>query len=128
MTIGTIVKAAKDAGYTYALSAQSVSENSPGTVAVKFTGSGGDEENGKLFAGVFRNRLLYIYETGDWLWFSPQQGWVSAQHVHLPAASPFVDCEIHHRRNEARGTRTPILPFAKRALVQLSYRRTMSLP
>ena len=45
---------------------------------VRFTGSGVDVENGKIFAGMFQTKLLYVYETGEWLLFDPQQGWVSA--------------------------------------------------
>jgi putative DNA primase/helicase len=78
VTIGTIIKAAKDAGFAHMLSAQPVSACPPGA-PVTFTGNGVDVENGKLFASEFRNRLLYVHETGEWLWFSTQQGWVSAQ-------------------------------------------------
>ena len=46
---------------------------------VRFTGTGVDVENGKLFASVFRNRLMYVHETAEWLLFDLQQGWVAAK-------------------------------------------------
>ncbi len=78
VTIGTLLKAAADAGFVFTLSAPTASAN-PSTVAsAQVTGSVGDVENGKLFAGMFQDKLLYVYETGEWLLFDPQQGWVSA--------------------------------------------------
>jgi D5 N terminal like/Bifunctional DNA primase/polymerase, N-terminal/Primase C terminal 2 (PriCT-2) len=78
VTIGTIIKAAKDAGFVFALPAQSAAVNPAEAGAVRFTASGWDVENGKLFAGMFRSRLLYVYETGDWLLFDLERGWVLA--------------------------------------------------
>jgi putative DNA primase/helicase len=52
---------------------------SPSTIhGEQVNGRGGDVKNGSLFASMFRKRLLHIHETGEWLQFSAQQGWVSA--------------------------------------------------
>lgn len=43
----------------------------------RFTGNGGDVANGRIFASVWRSKLLFIHETGDVLSFATQ-GWISA--------------------------------------------------
>lgn len=43
----------------------------------RFTGNGGDVTNGRIFASVWRGKLLFIHETGDVLSFAAQ-GWISA--------------------------------------------------
>ena len=78
VTIATIIKAAKDADVVPSLIAPPLSHRSRTNAAAEFTGSGVDVENGKLFAGMFRSRLLYVHETGDWLLFDPQRGWFTA--------------------------------------------------
>ena len=78
VTIGTIIKAAKDAGFTFTLAAQSASTVLSAAVGEQFTGHGADVWNGKKFAEMFRRKLLHVYETGEWLLFSPEQGWVAA--------------------------------------------------
>lgn len=78
VTIGTIIKAAKDAGFAFALAAQSASTVLSAAEGEQFTGHGADVWNGKKFAEMFRRKLLHIYETGEWLLFSPEQGWVAA--------------------------------------------------
>ena len=37
-----------------------------------------DIRNGRAFADANRGRLLFVYETADWLIFSPLEGWVHA--------------------------------------------------
>ena len=44
----------------------------------RYTGSGGDVINGRLFASMFRNKVLFIHETGEVLVFNETQGWISA--------------------------------------------------
>jgi putative DNA primase/helicase len=44
----------------------------------RFTGSGGDVANGKLFARAHRNKLLFVHETSEVLKFDAGAGWVSA--------------------------------------------------
>lgn len=78
VTIGTIIKAAKDAGFPFNLATQLGSAVSPTGDAEQFTGHGADVWNGKKFAEMFRRKLLHIHETGEWLLFSPEQGWVAA--------------------------------------------------
>lgn len=74
VTLRTIMKAAADAGF---LPTTSV----PSHVlidTVQFTGRGGDVKNGQLFADAYHNKMIHIYETGEWLIFDAQQGWISA--------------------------------------------------
>lgn len=46
--------------------------------AAQFDGKGADVANGKRFAQLYRDRLLHIHETGDWLQFDAQAGWLKA--------------------------------------------------
>lgn len=74
VTIGTLIKASNDAGFcreTISLMSQAVQDE-------EALISSGDVKNGQLFAKMFRDRLLYIHETGEWLLFAPQQGWLAA--------------------------------------------------
>ena len=121
VTIATIIKAAKDAGYTPALSAQPGSTSPAGTAAVSFTGTGVDVENGKLFAGMFQSRLLYVYETGEWLSFSPQQGWVSAQPGEADRAAKDVLAMLRHEAGEQYKTAGAEDPSAKRMKAHVRY-------
>ncbi len=60
--------------FAYVPSAQPMSAN-PSTIdGEQITGRGGDVKNGAIFAGMFRNKLLHVHETGEWLLFDPQQG------------------------------------------------------
>ncbi|MGB8278067.1 MAG: phage/plasmid primase, P4 family [Methylovirgula sp.] len=43
-----------------------------------FTGTGADVTNGKIFADMFRYKLLHIDETGEWLRFDDESGWLAA--------------------------------------------------
>jgi putative DNA primase/helicase len=63
---GTLVRAAKLNGWVDTQAEE------------RFTGSGGDVANGRFFATVWRNKLLFIHETGELLTFDRSQGWVSA--------------------------------------------------
>ena len=121
VTIGTIIKAAKDAGFTHALSAQPVSASLAGTAEVRFTGTGVDEENGKLFADAFRNRLLYVYETGDWLQFSPRQGWVSAQPGEADRAAKEVLTKLRREAGDRYKVEGAEDPSAKRMMAHVRY-------
>lgn len=71
ITIGTIIKASRDARC----------ESQPMSSVLhieKFTGNGFDVFNGRRFATMYRNKLLHIYETREWLIFDQSQGWISA--------------------------------------------------
>lgn len=74
MTIATIIEAAEDAGCPFALTAQTGSAGPSPIVGLQFTGEGADVWNGRKFAETFRDKLMHIHETGEWLWLSPQQG------------------------------------------------------
>jgi putative DNA primase/helicase len=65
ITYATLVHLAKQAGYR------------PDEVE-HFTGSGADVANGKIFAGLFKSKMLFIHDTGDVLLFDNSTGWISA--------------------------------------------------
>jgi putative DNA primase/helicase len=44
----------------------------------RLNGTGGDVKSGKIFAAMFRSKLLHVHELGEWLLFDPVQGWISA--------------------------------------------------
>lgn len=44
----------------------------------RLTGDSGDVRNGKVFAELFRNKLLFVHETGDVLKFDDTAGWIAA--------------------------------------------------
>jgi putative DNA primase/helicase len=72
---GTLVHIAKAHGYT---PPATVGQMIPAGGDEPLTGNGGDVLNGKIFARMFRDKLLYVYETGEWLSFDPRQGWIKA--------------------------------------------------
>lgn len=41
-------------------------------------GASGDIANGRLFARMFRGRLMHVHETGQWLEFIAPRGWAAA--------------------------------------------------
>lgn len=51
----------------------------PVTTPASSDGKGADVSNGRLFAQLYRDKLMYIHETGDWLRFDPQAGWLHAE-------------------------------------------------
>jgi len=53
-------------------------------------GKGADVANGKRFAHLHRGKLLHIYETGGWLRFDPQAGWLAAQPLEQDRAAKAV--------------------------------------
>lgn len=63
---GTLVHYAKQAGWIEGNSADE-----------RFTGNGGDVTNGKIFAKIWREQLIFIHETHEVLSFA-KQGWLSA--------------------------------------------------
>lgn len=65
ITYGTLNHLARAHGYVSTLVAN-----------VQFDGKGADVANGKLFADTYRHRLLHVHETGEWLQFDPQSGWL----------------------------------------------------
>ena len=73
-TIGSIIKASRDAGFDFQLPgiklAATATPASPDSI--------GDVKNGQIFTTLFRNKLLFVHETKEWLLFDPIQGWIAA--------------------------------------------------
>ena len=88
---------------------------------VRFTGNGVDVENGKLFAGEFRNRLLYVHETGEWLWFSPQQGWVATKPGEADRAGKEVLAMLRLEAGERYKTEGAEGPSVKRMMAHVRH-------
>ena len=61
----------------------------------RFTGSGADVANGKIFAGLFRSKILFIHDTGDVLIFDHSAGWVSAPPGAADCAAKDVLATLH---------------------------------
>ena len=80
ITFGTLVHHAKLHGWV-----------EPGSIeGERFTGSGGDVANGRLFARAHRDKLLFVHETCEVLRFDADSGWVSARHGEEDRAAKFV--------------------------------------
>lgn len=76
--IGTIIKAAKDAGFTFSILPTPPSTSLKTVEEILSSGDSGDVLNGRILAQMFRDRLLYVHETGEWLLFDPSSGWITA--------------------------------------------------
>jgi P4 family phage/plasmid primase-like protien len=87
----------------------------------RFTGTGVDVENGKLFAGMFRNRLLYVHETGDWLLFDLEQGWVSAPPGEADRAAKDVRANLRRDASYRYKTAGSDDPIVKRMMAHVRY-------
>jgi len=83
------------------------------SAAVPFEGSGGDIENGQLFAGKYRNKLAHLSH-GGWLKFDPNTGWVHASNEDLTAAAKALVIDL--RGIAVTQVRTGDLENAKRLL------------
>jgi P4 family phage/plasmid primase-like protien len=112
VTLGTIIKAAEDAGFAFGAATLSASADPSTIEGERFTGQGADVWNGKKFAETFRRRLLHIHETREWLLFSPEQGWVAAPPGEAERAAKEVLATL---RDHAAGrwTANPLDPVAK---------------
>jgi putative DNA primase/helicase len=120
MTIGTLIKAAKDAGFAFSLTAQPASANASMGAVGPFTGGGGDEENGRQFAEMFRNKLLYIHEVDEWLRFHPQRGWLAARPGAADRAAKKVLAELRTQAAD-RYKIAPDDPRTKRLMAHAHY-------
>jgi D5 N terminal like/Primase C terminal 2 (PriCT-2) len=87
----------------------------------RFTGSGVDVENGRLFADMFRNRLLYVHETDDWLLFGPEQGWISAPPLEAARAAKEVLATLRGEAGERYKTEGADDPSVKRMIGHVRY-------
>ena len=65
---GTLVYVAKEHGWSDAAEGENLT----------FNGLGADIFNRKKFAAMFRNKLLFVDETNEWLLFARDQGWLKA--------------------------------------------------
>ncbi|MEI7456687.1 MAG: phage/plasmid primase, P4 family [Nitrosomonadales bacterium] len=81
----------------------------------RFTGSGGDVANGRIFASMFRNKLLFIHETDEVLAFDTLQGWASAQPGEADRAAKVVLDRLRDKAAEAYKT-APDDPKTKRLM------------
>ncbi len=89
--------------------------------AGRFTGTGVDVENGKLFASVFRSRLIYIHEMAEWLQFDLQQGWVAAKPGEPDRAAKDVLAMLHREAGEQYKTAGADDPSVKRMMAHVRY-------
>ena len=86
VTIGTIIKAATDEGFSprgaSAATPPPANEGddvTPNSVDdLRLTGEGGDLYNGATFANLFRDKLMFIHETNEVLRFDAEGGWLAA--------------------------------------------------
>ena len=120
VSIGTLIKAAKDSGFVFGLAARPTSANSSTGSVGRFAGRGGDVKNGQLFAEMFRNKLVHIHETCDWLQFDARQGWVSASPGEADRAAKDV---LRALRSQAahRYKTSPDDPATKRVMAHVQY-------
>ena len=79
VTIATLTKAARDADFPAVRPSPAALPTQSETDSEQITGFGADVKNGRVFASMFRRKLLHVYETGEWLAFDPEQGWVSPE-------------------------------------------------
>jgi putative DNA primase/helicase len=91
----------------------------------RLTGNGGDVKNGQIFASEWRDRLLYIHETGDWLQFDAQSGWISAPPGEEDRAAKSVLAKIRSYAAEQYKT-APDDPKTKRLMAHVE--RTSKAP
>lgn len=72
VTIATIIKAAQETGFHYQTLPTLTAS------AEEDSHTSGDVKNGRRLAREFRNELIHIHETGEWLVFDTRQGWTAA--------------------------------------------------
>lgn len=122
VTVRTLIKAAKDTGFTFG----AVSAVLPGITGEEPPADVGDVKNGRLFAEMFRKQLLHIHETGEWLHFHPQQGWVAASPGEVDRAAKEVLSALGEKAAEAFKTAKPNDPAVKELMRHIS--RTSDAP
>jgi hypothetical protein len=110
----------KDAGFAFALAGQPVSADPTATAVGRITGSGGDVENGRLFAAMFQNKLLCIHETDEWLHFDARRGWLSAEPGAADRAAKEVLRELRDQAANYYKT-APDDPKTKRLMAHVKY-------
>lgn len=75
---GTLVHIAKAKGWRLPPKPQVTNGTQGALNAERLTGDSGDIRNGKVFAELFRDKLLFVHETSDVLKFDDSVGWVAA--------------------------------------------------
>ncbi len=113
---GTLVYLAKQNGWQ---------DTSVGT-AQHAAGSQGDVANGKRFAGMFRDKLLFVHETNDVLLFKDDAGWLSAPPGEDDRAGPKQVLEAMHKEAVKRYGEAPDDPKTK--LMREEVKRTSKAP
>jgi putative DNA primase/helicase len=91
----------------------------------RLNGNGGDVKNGKIFASMFRSKLLHIHELGEWLLFDPVQGWISAPPGEADRAAKSVLAMMRNLATE-RYKAAPEDPNTKRLMAHVE--RTSRAP
>lgn len=105
---GTLVHHAKQHGWVEPDSLESE----------RFTGSGGDVANGRLFARAHRDKLLFVHETGETLRFDAAAGWVSALPGEEDRAAKFVLAKLREKAAEQYKS-SPDDPKTKRLMAHV---------
>jgi hypothetical protein len=77
VTIGTIIKAARQSGFPMpgALNGEVAGQE---VNLSDFNNAAGDIKNGQIFAKMYRDRILFIHETGEILAFKQEAGWIAS--------------------------------------------------
>ncbi len=77
---GTLVHIAREYGWTPTRTECGTTQegSASGLLAERLTGDSGDVRNGKIFAQLFRDKLLFVHETNDLLKFDTEAGWLAA--------------------------------------------------
>jgi putative DNA primase/helicase len=110
---GTLCHYAKQAGWIDGVNTEE-----------RFTGSGGDVVNGRIFASVWRGQLLFVHETAEVLTFA-QQGWISAPPGEADRAAKEVLAKLRDKAAELYKTAADD-PKTKRVMAHVE--RTSKAP
>jgi P4 family phage/plasmid primase-like protien len=98
----------------------------PGSIeGERFTGSGGDVANGRLFARAHRDKVLFVHETSEVLRFDTESGWVTAPHGEEDRAAKFVLAKLRDSAAEQYKA-APDDPKTKRLMAHVE--RTSKAP
>ncbi len=89
------------------------------TEEVRFSGSGEDVENGRLFANTWRGKMLFVHETGNVLLFDAAAGWIIAPPGETDRAAKQVLNKMHEEAS-ARYKAAPDDPKTKRLMAQVT--------
>ena len=78
----------------------------------------GDIKNGSRFASMYRDRLLYVHETGDWLEFKEAAGWLKAKPGEEQRAAKLVIAALRAEAAE-QWKEAPDAPQTKRLMAHV---------